>query len=67
MIGSCAVIALARTRIPGRGLLLAVAVGPLVVPRVVMIGARRDLQRSWSRWGRAAFILAHAVLATPCS
>ena len=40
MIGSCAVIALARTRIPGRGLLLAVAVGPLVVPEWCMRSGR---------------------------
>jgi ABC-type spermidine/putrescine transport system permease subunit II len=66
VIGSCAVIAMARTRIPGRGLLLAIAIGPLVVPGVVYaIGAYETFNDLGLVGSRAAFVLAHAVLATP--
>jgi putative spermidine/putrescine transport system permease protein len=66
VIGSCAVIAMARTRIPGRGLLLAIAIGPLVVPGVVYaIGAYETFNDLGLAGSRLAFVLAHAVLATP--
>lgn len=66
LIGSCAVVAMARTRMPGRGLLLAVAIGPLVVPGVVYaIGAYETFSDLGLVGSRAAFVLAHAVLATP--
>jgi ABC-type spermidine/putrescine transport system permease subunit II len=66
LIGSGAVIAMARTRIPGRGLLLAIAVGPLVVPGVIYaIGAYQTFSDLGLAGSRAAFVLAHAVLATP--
>jgi ABC-type spermidine/putrescine transport system permease subunit II len=66
LIGSCAVIAMARTRIPGRRLLLAIAIGPLVVPGVVYaIGAYETFNDLGLAGSRAAFVLAHAVLATP--
>jgi ABC-type spermidine/putrescine transport system permease subunit II len=66
LIGSCAVVAMARMRMPGRGLLLAVAIGPLVVPGVVYaIGAYETFNDLGLVGSRAAFVLAHAVLATP--
>jgi ABC-type spermidine/putrescine transport system permease subunit II len=66
LIGTCAVVAMARTRMPGRGLLLAVAIGPLVVPGVVYaIGAYETFSDLGLVGSRAAFVLAHAVLATP--
>jgi putative spermidine/putrescine transport system permease protein len=66
VIGSCAVIAMARTRLPGRGLLLAVAIGPLVLPGVVYaIGAYQTFSDLGLAGSRPAFILAHTVLATP--
>jgi putative spermidine/putrescine transport system permease protein len=66
VIGTSAVIAMARTRIPGRGLLLAIAIGPLVVPGVVYaIGAYETFNDLGLTGSRAAFVLAHAVLATP--
>lgn len=66
LVGSCAAIAMARTRIPGRGLLIAIAIGPLVVPGVVYaIGAYQTFNDLGLAGSRAAFVLAHAVLATP--
>jgi ABC-type spermidine/putrescine transport system permease subunit II len=66
VVGTCAVIALARTRIPARALLVTIILTPLVVPGVVYaIGAYATFNDLGLVGSRAALILSHAVLATP--
>jgi len=66
VIGIAGVLAMARSRVPGRGVLQAVALGPLIVPGVVYaIGAYQIFADLGLVGTRPAFVLAHSVLATP--
>jgi ABC-type spermidine/putrescine transport system permease subunit II len=66
VIGVPAVIAVARSRLPGRALVQAIAIGPLIVPGVVYaIGAYQVFADLGLVGTRIAFVLAHTVLAVP--
>jgi ABC-type spermidine/putrescine transport system permease subunit II len=65
-IGVFAVLGMARSRVPGRNLLLLLAVGPLIVPGVVYaIGAYQVFSDLGLVGTRAAFVVSHTVLALP--
>jgi ABC-type spermidine/putrescine transport system permease subunit II len=66
VVGVTAVIAVARSRVPGRSLIQAVALGPLIVPGVVYaIGAYQVFADFGLVGTKIAFVLAHTVLAVP--
>jgi ABC-type spermidine/putrescine transport system permease subunit II len=66
VVGVLAVLGMARSRVPGRNLLLLLAVGPLIVPGVVYaIGAYQVFSDVGLVGTRAAFVVSHTVLALP--
>lgn len=66
VVGVTAVIAVVRGRLPGRALIQAIAIGPLIVPGVVYaIGAYQVFADLGLVGTKIAFVLAHTVLAVP--
>jgi putative spermidine/putrescine transport system permease protein len=65
-MGLAAVLTIARSRLPGRSLIQAMAIGPMIVPGVVYaIGAYQVFSDLGLVGSKAAFVLAHTVLAVP--
>jgi ABC-type spermidine/putrescine transport system permease subunit II len=66
VIAVAAVLGISRSRVPARGVLGAVALGPLLIPGVVYAIAAYQLFTELRLVGTtAAFVLAHVVMATP--
>lgn len=66
ILGALAAVGLARMRLPGRLLLVALVIAPMVIPAVVWaLGLRFVLQQLDFLGGLTGLILAHTVLAAP--
>lgn len=65
-IGTTAALALAKSRLPLKGLLQSLALGPMIVPHVVLGVSLYLVFSPWRITGTfAGFVLAHTVLAIP--
>lgn len=66
IVGTLAAVGLARIRLPGRPLLIAVVIAPIVIPTVVWaLGLRFILERLGLLGGFTGLIVAHTVLTAP--
>src|SRR5262245_31585656 len=66
VIGLAAVLAIARSRLPGRSIVQAFSIGPLIVPGVVLaIGVYKTFADIGLVGTRLGFVLVHAMLALP--
>ena len=66
VLGTLAAVGLARMRLPGRLLLVALVIGPIVVPAVVWaLGLRFMLEQLGLLGGFVGLILGHTVLTAP--
>jgi putative spermidine/putrescine transport system permease protein len=66
ILGTLAAVGLARIRLPGRVLLVALVIAPIVIPAVIWaLGLRFILAQLGFLGGFTGLILAHAVLAAP--
>jgi len=66
LLGTLAAVGLARIRLPGRLMLVAVVIAPIVIPTVVWaLGLRLILQQLGVLGGFTGLILGHTVLTAP--
>lgn len=66
VIGVSAVVGISRSRVPGRGIVMALALGPLIVPGVVYaVGAYQVFVKFGLAGTSLGFVLVHTVLAMP--
>ena len=65
-MGTSAAFALARYEFPGKSLIMALIMAPLIVPMIIIAAALLGAYRSWELLGTyTGLILAHAAVSTP--